>query len=424
MNALRLVALLTYTFGAFAYGAFLVLWVRELGRAGWGGRSSDRSAASQEMDAINGALLVVSFLWFCSNVGLALLGFMTRRTPWQLEVATICFAFAFPPLIVHVTLTEVVHSRNAPVASGWRAALWPAYGAALILPLWSLVLLARPASASSQYVAEMLLRFGLPAMFVCAAIYSIAILTHHSTTAEPRARLARRWTVGLLSLMVLLFLMLVGITRSSGGPRPAVAAAAILEMAVKSMPLLFMFVGTYFENRFQFFDMLVKRGVSLLATVGILTTWFAITQPLLQRLDTSWAAPWIYAVCLLPVAAALPWIHGRIGAILDLRWLGRRFTTVDAVKHFLSRLRSATTEARLVERAQAGLEEIFGAPVTVVIGSLSGSTSQAAQEIPIRSGGITIGRFLMGPRASEAPYFSEVVALLKSRADCFSESLV
>jgi signal transduction histidine kinase len=423
MNALRLVALLTYTFGAFAYGAFLVLWVRELGRAGWGGRSSDRSAASQEMDAINGALLVVSFLWFCSNVGLALLGFMTRRTPWQLEVATICFAFAFPPLIVHVTLTEVVHSRNAPVASGWRAALWPAYAAALILPLWSLVLLARPASASSQYVAEMLLRFGLPAMFVCAAVYSIAILTRHSTTAEPRARLARRWTVGLLSLMVLLFLMLVGITRSSGGPRPAVAAAAILEIAVKSMPLLFMFVGTYFENRFQFFDMLVKRGVSLLATVGILTTWFAITQPLLQRLDTSWAAPWIYAVCLLPVAAALPWIHGRIGAILDLRWLGRRFATVDAVKHFLSGLRSATTEAQLVERAQAGLEEIFGAPVTVVIGPTSGSTSQAAQEIPIRSGGVTIGRFLMGPRASEAPYFSEDVALLMSLADVFSHVL-
>ena len=423
MNALRLVALLTYTFGAFAYGAFLVLWVREFGRAGWGGRSSDRSAASREMDAINGALLVVSFLWFCSNVGLALLGFMTRRTPWQLEVATICFAFAFPPLIVHVTLTEVVHSRNAPVASGWRAVLWPAYAAALILPLWSLVLLARPASASSQYVAERLLRFGLPAMFVCAAVYSMAILTRHSTTPEPRARLARRWTVGLLALMLLLFLMLVGISSSSGGPRPAVAAAAILEIAVKSIPLLFMFVGTYFENRFQFFDMLVKRGVSLLATVGILTTWFAITRPLLQRLDTSWAAPWIYAVCLLPVAAALPWVHGRIGAILDLRWLGRRFTTVDAVKHFLSGLRSATTEAQLVERAQAGLEEVFGAPVTVVIGPVSGPTFQAAQEIPIRSGGITIGRFLMGPRASEAPYFSEDVALLMSLADVFSHVL-
>ena len=229
--------------------------------------------------------------------------------------------------------------------------------------------------------------------------------------------------MGLLVLMLLLFLMLVGVSSSSGGARPAVAAGAILEIAVKSMPLLFMFVGTYFENRFVFFDMFVKRGVSLLATVGILTTWFAMTRPLLQRLDTSWAAPWIYAVCLLPVAAALPWVHGRIGAILDQRWLGRRFTTVDAVKHFLSGLRSATTEAQLVERAQAGLEEIFGAPVTIVIGPLSGSTSQATQEIPIRTGGTTIGRFLMGARASEAPYFSEDVALLMSLADVFSHVL-
>lgn len=423
MNALRLIALLTYTFGAFAYGAFLVLWVRELARTRWGGGSPDRPSARQAMDPINAALLLVSFLWFCSNVALALIGFMTRRTPWQLEVATICFAFAFPPLIVHITWAEVVHSRKGSVAPGWRAVLWPAYAAALILPLWSLILLTGPATASSDYVAERLLRFGLPAMFVCAAVYSMAILMRHGTTPEPRARLARRWTMGLLVLMLLLFLMLVGISSSSGGPRPAVAAGAILEIAVKSMPLLFMFVGTYFENRFVFFDMFVKRGVSLLATVGILTTWFALTRPLLQRLDTSWAAPWIYAVCLLPVAAALPWVHGRIGAILDLRWLGRRFTTVDAVKHFLSGLRSATTEAQLVERAQAGLEEIFGAPVTIVLGSLGGSTSQATQEIPIRTGGTTIGRFLMGARASEAPYFSEDVALLMSLADVFSHVL-
>src|SRR5258705_5985943 len=169
MNVLRLVALLTYTFGAFAYGAFLMLWVLERRRAGWSGRSSDRPTGHQEMDAINGALLLVSFLWFCSNVALALLGFMIRRTPWQLEVATICFAFAFPPLIVHITWTEVVHSRNGSVAPGWRAVLWPTYAAALVLPLWSLVLLAGPASASSQLIAERLLRFGLPAMFVCAA---------------------------------------------------------------------------------------------------------------------------------------------------------------------------------------------------------------------------------------------------------------
>src|SRR5258706_14482599 len=108
-------------------------------------------------------------------------------------------------------------------------------------------------------------------MFVCAAIYSIAILMRHSTTTPgPRARLARRWTMGWLVLMLLLFLMLVGISSSTGGPRPAVAAGAILEIAVKSMPLFFMFVGTYFENRFVFFVVFVKPGAPLLATVAIL----------------------------------------------------------------------------------------------------------------------------------------------------------
>ena len=56
--------------------------------------------------------------------------------------------------------------------------------------------------------------------------------------------------------------------------------------------------------------------------------------------------------CALPFVAALPWMHARIAAVLDRRWLGRRFTTVEAVKQFLAALRSATTEAQLVEHAE------------------------------------------------------------------------
>ena len=144
--------------------------------------------------------------------------------------------------------------------------------------------------------------------------------------------------------------------------------------------------------------------------------------PALHR-SAAWTAPWIYAVALLPLVVALPWLHGRIRAVLDRRWLGRRYSTVEAVKHFLGGLRSATTEAQLVERAETGLGEIFGAQATVLIGSSAATVAAAAQEIPVRSGDRIVGRFVMGPRQSEAPYFSEDVALLTSLADVFSHVL-
>jgi anti-sigma regulatory factor (Ser/Thr protein kinase) len=219
----------------------------------------------------------------------------------------------------------------------------------------------------------------------------------------------------------------------------------IVEIAAKSLPLIFLFVGTYHENQFQFFDLFVKRGAAIILSVVALTAWFALIFPVLEPFGGSWAAPWIHAIALLPVVVALPWIHGRLRAVLDRRWLGRRYSTIEAVKHFLGTLRSATTEALLIDRAQTGLEEIFGAKATVRIGAgdalpppasdaarrteaageLPGSEAglSVAQEVPVRSGDRIVGRFLMGPRVSEAPYFSEDVALLTSLADVFSHVL-
>ena len=174
---------------------------------------------------------------------------------------------------------------------------------------------------------------------------------------------------------------------------------------------MFLFVGTYHDNPFGFFDLFVKRGAAIVVSVAALTAWFAVVFPVLAPFRTTWAAPWIHAIVLLPVIVALPWIHARIRAVLDRRWLGRRYSTIDAVKHFLGTLRSATTEALLIDRAQAGLEEIFGAKATVHLGA-SAPAGPVDQEVLVRSADRIVGRFLMGPRHSEAPYFSEDVALL------------
>ncbi|HEX6975040.1 MAG TPA: histidine kinase, partial [Vicinamibacterales bacterium] len=149
--------------------------------------------------------------------------------------------------------------------------------------------------------------------------------------------------------------------------------------------------------------------------------WFAAVMPRLAPwANAQWAAPWLYAVTLLPVVAALPWLHGRIAQTLDRRWLGRRFTTVDAVKRFLEGLRSATTESQLIAQAQAGLHEIFGAPAIVAIGTPVDTGGIDVQQRISFGAGESAGVFLMGPRDNDAPYFSGDVALLSSLADVFA----
>jgi signal transduction histidine kinase len=122
---------------------------------------------------------------------------------------------------------------------------------------------------------------------------------------------------------------------------------------------------------------------------------------------------------------SLPWLHRWIGTILDRWWLGRGFGTVDAVKHFLAGLRSATTEEQLIESAQAGLTRIFDAPAAVRLESRPQPAPEfdVVEDVEVWAGAGMVGRFLMGTRRSDAPYFSEDIALLASLADVFASVL-
>ena len=117
MRALGLVALLVYTFGAFAYGAILFLWVTHVRSRRWAARDGQCAPAGREGDGVNGVLLVVSLLWFCCNVGLVLFRLVPLNTPWQLDVASVCLAFAFPPIIMHI---DAGGGRPTPIRAGVR----------------------------------------------------------------------------------------------------------------------------------------------------------------------------------------------------------------------------------------------------------------------------------------------------------------
>jgi signal transduction histidine kinase len=407
VDVLRLLALLVYTCGAFVFGAMSLLWLREFGRR------AGRDRRRPPIDTVTGMFFLVSLGWFVLNLLVTLLQLGPEARWYSLHSALLWLGLTYPPLVMHLTSLEVT-SSGAAIGRIWRALPWPAYTMTQAIVIWSLLGFYGVIDVADATVGTVL-KFTFTFSFIGAAAYAMAIMRRTRPRVEtPRERQSHRWHLALFLAMVVLFALLF--TLSGTGQRMAVLAT-LVEISARSLPLAFLFVSTYFENRFEFFDLFVKRGLSLLLTIGTLTLAFAVTLPWLHRFETSWAAPWIFAIVLLPVIMALPWLYGRLGAALDRRWLGRRFTPVDAITRFLDTLRAATTDAQLVQRAQAGLSEIFSAPAAVQLGAFDDPGFPIAHESPVRSAGVAMGRICMGPRTSEAPYFSEDVALVTSLAD-------
>jgi hypothetical protein len=147
-----------------------------------------------------------------------------------------------------------------------------------------------------------------------------------------------------------------------------VLLAVALEGIARSSPIYFMVASIYFENRFEFYDRIIKRALLMLLTVLVLGVFLALALPWLRLLPAGGAQPWLFAAALAPMAMVMPWLFARTERWLDRMWLGREFTPVDAMKHVIAAMQPATDERTLADAAQARLSEIFGAPIAVLWG--------------------------------------------------------
>ncbi len=70
MTGLAILALLIYTFGAYAYGAVLWLSLQDYGRRGWAAQRRDQPTDAEKVGA---AMMLVGFVWFLVNLTDAIL---------------------------------------------------------------------------------------------------------------------------------------------------------------------------------------------------------------------------------------------------------------------------------------------------------------------------------------------------------------
>ncbi len=357
-TAVGIAFLLVYVLGAFAYGSALVLSLRQASPV-WAPHRHHGSTIRPRLDRASFAMFLWSAVWFVVLALDQFDEFVSGPRRNVLDLAQLLLVFGFPPLIVHTMYLE----GHVPEWTG-RARTWA-----------TRVLTGMYIASAVAVVGAMALVFGLvrvpgaggwiggalATLFTTAAVYSAVVMNRNPrAVATPAHRQMRRVLNILFVVLVSMNLLLV----FTGG---ATASFALINRVMSVTPLLFLSATTFYENRFEFYDLVVKRGALLLAGVLLLGGAFAVLLPWLDGLPHGASRPWLFALTTVPLMLAAPWLAGQLGQALDRAWFGRYHTPVSAVTSVLASLQSATDEPSLLAAAEEGLKDVLG--VTVRLGT-------------------------------------------------------
>ncbi|MGE0812451.1 MAG: sensor histidine kinase [Vicinamibacterales bacterium] len=362
-----LLFLLVYVLGAFAYGSALILSLRQASPV-WSPHRPQ--AVRSRLDTPSLALFGWSALWFIVAAASQFADFLTGPGRGWPEVVQVCLAFGFPPLIMHTTYLEGRCDAWAPRARAW--AWWPLAAAYLAAPLALAGALALVFGVVKSAFAGPIIGFSIAGLFTVAGIYSGILMNRNPRTAvTAEHRELRRALNGLYALLAVANLLPV----LANGME---LSFEIFNRVISVAPLLFLSATTYYENRFEFYDLLVKRGALLVAGVAVLGAFFTVALPWLDALPPGGARPWLFALTTVPLLLAAPWLAGVLGRALDHAWLGRHHTTLSAVTSVLSSLQTTTDETALIAAAERSLKDVLGVTVRVLTAEPTDAEVQTA----------------------------------------------
>jgi signal transduction histidine kinase len=412
MTAISLIFLLVSIFGAFAYGSATLMAVRQVTPV-WG--AVRLPGAREPLDAVSLTMFTVCTGWFALNAAaeFRLLSAATPpRSSW-IDPTLLMIAFIFPPLIMHVVFRETAADGADGRSPWWRwmmlamYAISPAAGLYIVAAALSLF---PPPARFDQIVG-----FSFAALYTATSVYATLImLRRRRHTPVPRRSAEHRLGNAMLSLFFLLTVVFLALAMIGEQSR----LVALFERISRMAPLLFLVVAMYFENRFDFYDLVIKRGVMLVATVAALGAVFALAQPMLDSMPRGAVRPWLTAMLLLPVAMALPWLARQLSGTLDRLWFGRPFTPVDAVKHLLAAMQPATDEPSLLRAAEQRLAEIVSTHVAVVLDDRP-APAPSAVEVEGRTPSGSRVRFVVESGEGMRRLLSEDLQMLRSLASVF-----
>jgi signal transduction histidine kinase len=409
--ALSIVALFVYIFGAYAYGYLLFLLLQ---------RREERAACDVDHRRLSRALFrmfALCAVWFLLHAVIefrVLLGAPQERG--LLSLMTLELVLLFPAVIFHTYFLEsVVDIGLAAHRTRWRAAVWILYASGLAFAAYFTAAIFRLLPQPPAFGRTIGIVIG--SLFIVMSVCVLLVRRQHPpASATPDQK-------RLVKAINILFAVMIGQFVAMNVVQETSWMFDAVMLAGRSTPLAFLLVSVYYENRIEFYDLVIKRGVLLVMSVVLTGAVLALSLGSVSDLPDGPARPWIFAVLLLPLAMVMPWLHDRVGRLLDRWWFGREFTPIEAVKHVLGAMQQAADEPALINATETSLSEIFRRPIAIVAGRrpIAGDTSvvvdigTVSPDAPVRLAAV--------PEAGARAMLSEDVTLLRSLGGVFGYML-
>ena len=283
--ALSIVALCVFLFGAYAYGSVVILTMRHRGPV-WQHHSSGPLTVPQPVMRKPGmTMYLVCTVWFIlhSLIEFRYLMGEPRENDW-IDLAALELAFIFPGLILHTVLleTDAGDQSSAIAMPGWRAALFGLYTAGLGLA--SYFTLAIFDLVPAPRILGPYIGISMGSLFTILSVLCLTLMaTRRRPSATPDQRRLRNAMMILFVIMILIFIAL------SFPPRQDLLMG-ILALLTRATPLAFLLVSIYFENRTEFYDLVIKRGVIMLLSLIAVVVTLSISLAWLERMPGGMAS--------------------------------------------------------------------------------------------------------------------------------------
>jgi signal transduction histidine kinase len=396
MTFLLLAALILFSFGLYSFGTIFFFWFR------------DRSEKHHPWH--DGGLMFLTIIWFAVNLVVTLLDIYEH--PWTLLTYhfMMCWAMLFPPFLMRGAYEE--HARGLSEHPFWKLAIsW-----ANVLS-WSFALGVFIGSWFLKAISMEQVSLLLFALFIPAFGYNLLVLAKSRKKVEGDERSYQRWSKFLYAFVLLVFLQSVVAVTGWLDAKRYFTALSILS---RSCPIMFLFIGTYFQGRFAFYDVLMKRGLFFLVSQTSLTLCFVPLAPRLHFAGSPWIVAWMLGSILLPLVLLVPFLHSQLERWLDRAWLGRSFSPIEAGRFFFEGIRSASSEEEIVRLAETYLADIYQSQVQICLTLPCPDPPFPVQhETSIQTTQGVLGILRMGPRSNRAPYMSEDRKLIAYLASGF-----
>jgi len=352
-------------------------------------------------------VFALNYLYFLSGyVAYVFSDGRTGEAPFLAHLAHVATRPLIGPLVMQ--LFYVTERHKLPRQGIWIAAVRASWAAAIpIALLRGIGEIPGPTYHWTEGVADRVLLGASDATTAVAVILSVVIVfLSRRPEDSPFRRRRRRWYVVLLG---------VGLFQAATTSSPW--SESVTEMLV----MAFVLVTVYYGERLTFFDVFAKRGLLFLLALLVLTAEIALVAPHLTFERLAFVTPWVTAFALLPIVLVAPWAYAGVSAWLDRVWLGRRFSIAHAILHFADGLQGATSEADLLERAEASLCHIFRSKACVDPADPIGAAAELCSSISINGAPWGIVRVLGRP--DEVPFLSEDAELLRILSRTLGTSL-